>query len=121
MGVNVINLKGGTFDIIIEGKRPFIGEIKKITKGGHRGFKENEKGFSFSEEQTKEIPKMRFPPFVVAFYHNECYFLEPDWVKREVTDLMDYKKAIMYFSIRPFPAATTYSEIIENIIDFIKN
>ena len=119
--INVINLKGGTFDIIIEGNRPFIGEIKRVTQGGHRGFEESEKGFSFTEEQTKEIPKMRFPPFVIAFYQNDCYFLEPNWVKREVTDLIDYKTAILYFSVRPFPTPLTYSEILEEIIKFIKN
>ncbi len=118
-GVNVVNLKGGTFDIIIEGNRPIIGEIKRITKGGHRGFEEDEKGFSFTEEQSKEIPKMKFPPFVVAFYENEIYFLDPNWVKREVTDLMEYKTAIMYFSVRPFPTPITYSELIEKIIKFI--
>ena len=119
--INVINLKGGTFDIIIEGNRPFIGEIKRVTKGGHRGFEENEKGFSFTEEQTKEIHKMRFPPFVVAFYQKDCYFLEPDWVKREVADLIEYKTAILYFSVRPFPTPMTYSEIIKEIIKFINN
>jgi len=77
-GVNVVNMRGGTFDLIIEGKRPFVCEVKRITTEGHRGFKEMEKGFSFTREQTSEILKMRFPPFVIAFHQEECYFLEPD-------------------------------------------
>jgi hypothetical protein len=81
-GINVVNMRAGTFDLIIEGKRPFVCEVKRITSKGLRGFQENEKGFKFSKEQTSEILKMKFPPFVVAFHQKECYFLEPDWVAR---------------------------------------
>lgn len=119
-GINVVNMRGGTFDLIIEGWRPFVCEVKKITVGGHRGFKENEKGFSFTKEQTSEILKMKFPPFVIAFHQKECYFLEPDWVKREVTDLKEYDTAILYFSVRPFPSAKTYAEVIEEVTKFIR-
>lgn len=118
-GINVINMCGGTFDLIVEGKRPFICEVKRITSGGLRGFKESENGFSFTKEQTSEILKMRFPPFVVAFHQKDFYFLEPDWVKREVTDLKEFETAIMYFSVRPFPPAKTYAEILEEIIKFV--
>lgn len=117
--INVVNLRQGTFDLIVEGVRPFVCEVKQITKGGHRGFKEDEKGFSFTPEQTSEILKIKFPPFVVAYYENDCYFLDPEWVKREVTDLKEYDKAIMYFSVRPFPPAKTYNEILNEIIEFV--
>lgn len=118
-GINVVNIRGGTFDLIIEGKRPFVCEVKRIISGGHRGFKESEKGFSFTKEQTNEILKMRFPPFVIAFHQRDCYFLEPNWVEREVTDLKEYETAIMYFSVRPFPPAKTYAEILEEVIKFV--
>ena len=118
-GVSIVNLKGGTFDIIIEGNRPFVGEIKRITVGGFRGFEEDEKGFSFTAEQSKAIPKMKFPPFVVAFYDNKYYFLTPEWVKREVTDLKEYRTAIMHFSVRPFPTPISYSELVKKIFRYV--
>lgn len=120
-GINVVNMRGGTFDLIVEGRRPFVCEVKRITSGGHRGFKESEKGFSFTKEQTSEILEMKFPPLVIAFCQKDCYFLEPDWVKREVIDLREYETAIMYFSVRPFPPARTYAEILKEIIKFVTN
>jgi len=117
--INVVNLRRGSFDLIVEGIRPFVCEVKKIKKGGHRGFEENEKGFSFTPEQTSEILKMKFPPFVIAYYRNDYYFLNPKWIKREVTDLKKYKRAIMYFSVRPFPPAKNYNEILREIIKFV--
>jgi hypothetical protein len=121
-GINVVNMRGGTFDLVIEGKRPFVCEVKRIKLGGCRGFPEpNAKCFKYSEEQTIEILKMKFPPFVVAFYQKECYFLEPDWVKENVTDLKEFKVAIMDFNARQFPPAMTYAEVLKEIIKFVSN
>jgi len=120
--INVVNLRRGSFDLIIEGIRPFICEIKQITKGGHRGFKEDEKGFSFTEPQTNEIPKMKFPPFVVAYYKNDFYFFNPKWIKKHVTELnkeYKYRRAILYDSIRHFPSAKNYNDILLEIIKFV--
>lgn len=121
--INTVNMRQGTFDLIIEGSRPFICELKQITEGGLRGFKESEKGFSFTPEQTGEILKMKFPPFVIAFFltHSgkDCYFLDTEWVKREVTDLKEFDRAIMYFSVRPYPPAKTYAETVKEVIKFV--
>jgi hypothetical protein len=116
--INVVNLRRGSFDLIIEGTRPFLCEIKQITIGGHRGFEENQKGFSFTPEQTREILKMKFPPLVIAYFKNKYYFLDPEWIKKEVTELEEYKRAIMYFSVRPFPPAKNYNEILYEIVKF---
>ena len=118
-GINVVNLRRGTFDLIVEGTRPFTCEVKQIAEGGLRGFKEDEEGFAFSSEQTKEILKIKFPPFVVAYHGNDFYFLDPEWVKREVTDLKEFERAIMYFSVRPFPRPQTYDELLSAIVRFV--
>ena len=118
-GINVVNLRNGTFDLIVEGVRPFVCEVKQITDAGLRGFREKEKGFTFSSEQTREILKIQFPPFVVAYSDNDCFFLDPEWVKREVTDLKGYERAIMYFSVRPFPQPKAYDDILSEIVSFV--
>jgi len=117
-GINVVNLRGGTFDLIVEGTRPYVCDLKRISSG-LRGFPEDEKGFKFTKEQTKEILKMKFPPFAVAFDNDDYYFLPPDWVKREVEDLKEFNTAIMMLNIRPFPPAKTYAEILKEIVVFV--
>jgi len=117
-GVNVVDFCKGTFDLLVEGVRPFVCEIK-LFGTGVRGFQEEEKGFVFTEDQTKEILRMKFPPFVVVSDDDKCYFLPPDWVKREVEDLKEFPKAIMMLSIRPFPIPKNYEETLEQIIAFV--
>lgn len=98
--INGINLKSGTFDLLIEGNYPTILELKIITGGGKRGFVETEegnmKGFTFTPDQTREILKMKFPIYVLAKDGNDYYLFEPKWVKKQVIDLKDYNRAIIY-------------------------
>ena len=116
--INVVNLHGGTFDLIVEGKRPFVCEIKRMAEGIR--FLGDEEGFKFTEDQTREIRNMRFPPFVVAFTEDgRHYFLSPDWIKEQVGDLKKYPTAIMMPSARQFPPAKSYQEILEEIIKFV--
>jgi len=117
-GINAVDLSHGTFDLLIEGVRPFVCEMKLLGTGV-RGFQEDEEGFVFTEDQTKEILKMKFPPFVVVSDDDKCYFLPPDWVKREVEDLKEFPRAIMMKKFRPFPAPMTYGEALRQIIAFV--
>lgn len=123
--INVVNIGGGTFDLIIEGIRPFVCEIKRITKGGLKGYEEDKKGFPFTKIQSKEISDMKFPPFVIAYYNDDYYFFEPDWIKKRVTDLTKvygYDKAIINEKTKtgkPWPPAKKYDEILSEIIKFI--
>jgi len=116
--INVVNLHGGTFDLIVEGKRPFVCEIKRMAEGTR--FLGDEDGFKFTEEQTKEILRMKFPPFVIAFTEDDrYYFLPPDWTKEQVEDLKEYPTAIMMPSARQFPPAKSYAEVLEDILKFV--
>lgn len=117
-GINAVNLHGGTFDLIVEGKRPFVSEIKRMVKGTR--FLGDEEGFKFTKDQTREIRKMRFPPFVIAFTEDgRYYFLSPDWIKEQVEDLKEYPTAIMMPSAREFPPAKSYLDVLEEIINFV--
>lgn len=99
-GINVINFKSGTFDLLVEGSNPIILELKMITGGGKRGFIEtevgNKKGFTFTEDQTREILKAKFPIYVLANDGHDYYLFDPKWVKFQVEDLKEYDRAIIY-------------------------
>jgi len=101
-GINVINFKSGTFDLMVEGDNPFILELKMITGGGKRGFIEteegNKKGFTFTEDQTRELLKTKFPIYVLANDGHDYYLFDPKWVKLQVEDLKGYDRAIIYES-----------------------
>ncbi len=99
-GINVINFKSGTFDLLVEGSNPIILELKMITGGGKRDFIEtvegNKKGFTFTEDQTREILKAKFPIYVLTNYGHDYFLFDPKWVKFQVADLKDYDRAIIY-------------------------
>ena len=98
-GINVINFKSGTFDVMVEGSTPILLELKMITAGGKSGSKEtterNTKGFSFSEDQMLELRKMKFPLYVLANDGHDYYLFDPKWVKLQVEDLKGREKAII--------------------------
>lgn len=117
-GINVVNLHGGTFDLIVEGKRPFVCELKRMAEGTR--FLGDQEGFKFTEEQTKEILRMKFPPFVIAFTEDgRYYFLAPNWIKEQVEDLKEYPTAIMMPSARQFAPAKSYVEVLEDTVKFV--
>ena len=59
-GISIVNLYTGTFDLIVEGKRPFVCELKRMAEGTR--FSGDREAFKFTKEQTREIMKMKFPP-----------------------------------------------------------
>jgi hypothetical protein len=71
-----------------------------ITGGGKRGFIEteegNKKGFTVTEDQTREILKTKFPIYVLANDGHDYYLFDPKWVKFQVEDLKEYDRAIIY-------------------------
>ena len=101
-GINVINFKNGTFDLMVEGSNSIILELKMITGGGKRGFIEteegNKKGFTFTEDQTRELLKTKFPIYVLANDGHDYYLFDPKWVKFQVEDLKGPDRAIVYES-----------------------
>ncbi len=127
-GINVINFKSGTFDLIVEGSNPIILELKMITGGGKRGFMEaegeNQKGFTFTEDQTRELLKTKFPIYVLANDGHNYYLFDPKWVKFQVEDLKRYDRAVIYESrwndkdwnvVPPI----TYDVAINNIVKIV--
>ena len=99
-GINVINFKSGTFDLMVEGSNSILLELKMITSGGARGLIEteegNKKGFSFTEDQTRELLKTKFPVYVLANDGRDYYLFDPKWVRFQVEDLKGYDRAIVY-------------------------
>lgn len=87
-GVNVINLKNGTFDALIEGDNPMILELKMITTTTKKGYtqtkNENTKGFTLTEDQVHELLKTRFPIYVLANDGHHYYLFDPKWMKTQV-------------------------------------
>jgi hypothetical protein len=127
-GINVINFKSGTFNLMVEGSNPIILELKMITGGGKRGFIEteegNKKGFTFTEDQTRELLKTKFPIYVLANDGHDYYLFDPKWVKFQVEDLKGYDRAIIYESrwndkewnvVSPI----TYDVAINNIVKIV--
>ena len=127
-GINVINFKSGTFDLLVEGSNPIILELKMITSGGKRGFieaeAENKKGFTFTEDQTLELLKTKFPIYVLANDGHNYYLFDPKWVKFQVEDLKRYDRTIIYesrwndkdWNIVP---SITYDVAINNIVKIV--
>jgi hypothetical protein len=127
-GFNVINFKSGTFDLMVEGDNPFILELKMITSGEKRGYIEtkdgNKKGFTFTEDQTRELSKTKFPIYVLANDGHDYYLFDPKWVKSQVEDLKGHDSAIIYESrwndaewnsVSPI----TYDVAINNILKIV--
>lgn len=114
--INVVNLHGGTFDLIIEGNRPYIIEIKKIRDKPIGVWDEENRGFIFSKEQTKEISRMKFPPIVVAFEKDKYYLLPPEWVQEEVKCRLEHGTAILSIKYCEFPSSLTYEKLIEELM-----
>ena len=127
-GINVINFKSGTFDLMVEGSNSILLELKMITGGGKRGFIEteegNKKGFNFTEDQTRELLKTKFPIYVLANDGHDYYLFDPKWVKFQVEDLKGYDRAIVYEfrwndkdwnSVPPI----TYDVAINNIVKIV--
>jgi hypothetical protein len=127
-GINVINFKNGTFNLIVEGSNPIILELKMITGGGKRGFigaeEENKKGFTFTEDQTRELLKTKFPIYVLANDGHNYYLFDPKWVKFQVEDLKRYDRTVIYESrwndkdwniVLPI----TYDVAINNIVKIV--
>ena len=98
-GVNVINLKNGTFDFLIEGSNPMILELKMITTSTKKGYTEtqaeNKKGFNFTEDQIHELLKTRFPIYVLANDGHNYYLFDPKWMKTQIQDLKGQNKTII--------------------------
>jgi hypothetical protein len=127
-GINVINFKSGTFDLMVEGSNPIILELKMITGGGKSGFIEteegNKKGFTFTEDQMRELLKTKFPIYFLANDGHDYYLFDPKWVKFQVEDLKGYDRAIVYESrwndkewnsVPPI----TYDVAINNIVKIV--
>jgi hypothetical protein len=127
-GVNVINFKSGTFDLMVEGSNPMILELKMITGSGKRGVIEteegNKKGFTFNEDQTHELLKTKFPVYVLANDGHDYYLFDPKWVKLQVEDLKGHDRAIIdesrwndtdWNSVSPI----TYDVVINNIVKIV--
>jgi len=127
-GINVINFKSGTFNLIVEGNNPIILELKMITDGGKRGFikteKENKKGFTFTEDQMRELLKTRFPIYILANDEHNYYLFDPKWVKFQVEDLKGRDRAIIdesrwndtdWNAVSPI----TYDVAINNIVKIV--
>ena len=127
-GINVINFKSGTFDLMVEGSNPIILELKMITGGGKRGFIEteegNKKGFTLTEDQTRELLKTKFPIYVLANDGHDYYLFDPKWVKFQVEDLKEYNRAIIYefrWNDKDWNiiAPITYDQAINNILKIV--
>ena len=119
-GFNVINLGNGTFDLIIEGKRPYLVELK-IMKDSPRGFIEPDNfGFTFSNQQTMEISKTKYPPIVLAFdmdsKRDKNHLLMPEWVKEETEGRLGFDTAILSTKFCDFPKPIKYSELINKLL-----
>jgi hypothetical protein len=101
-GINVINFKSGTFDVLVEGSNPMILDLKMITAGVKRRLSEkegkNKKEFTFTEDQMHELLKTKFPIYVLANDGHDYYLFDPKWVKVQVEDLKGHDRAVLYES-----------------------
>ena len=129
-GINVINFKSGTFDLMVEGSNSILLELKMITSGEKSGLIEtkegNKKGFIFTEDQMRELLKTKFPIYVLANDGHDYYLFDPKWVKFQVEDLKGHDRAIIFESrwndkewnvISPI----TYDVAINNIVKIVSH
>ncbi len=128
-GINVINFKNGTFDLLVEDGNALILELKMITADAKRGGMKTEggtkKGFTLTEDQVHEILKTRFPIYVLANDGHNYYLFDPKWLKSQVQNLKDHAQAILYesrwndsdwSSVPPI----TYDEAINTILKIVQ-
>lgn len=121
LGINAVNLRGGTFDLIIEGNRPYVVELKRMRNKPIGVYDEGNRGFRFTEEQTREISQMKSPPIVIAFDKDEYYLLLPDWVKEETSSRLEFGTAIMSLKNCEFPNPLTYQQLVQEISKMTKS
>jgi hypothetical protein len=129
-GINVVCLgENATFDLIIEGDRPYVVELKRVmSPPPGLPWEKKERGFRFTETQHSEIAKMKFPPLVLAFDEKGYYWFDPALVKREVKERDAYKKAI--FASGPktetpefeviYNNPLTYEDLLKKLEAFVK-
>lgn len=123
-GINAVDLgETGTFDLIIEGQRPYVVELKKVTPDYSTHMQQ--KGFDFRRSQHREIEKMKFPPLVIGFDDKGCYWFEPERVKTEVTERHEYYESGQAARFRTpyfeeFSNPLTYEDFLKKLVRFIK-
>ena len=95
---------------------------------GKRGFIEteegNKKGFSFTEDQTRELLKTKFSIYVLANDGHDYYLLDPKWVKFQVENLKEYDRVIVYecrWNDKEWNVVSpiTYDVAINNIVKIV--
>jgi hypothetical protein len=119
--INVINFHKGTFDTLVDGTNPFLLEMKVIKETGRQEFKKEEPLFEYTEDQCNEIPKAKFPVYVLAKYDNDYFLFNPKWVRKHIKMLTvddRYDRAIINEWRRnedDVVSSITYDEAINNI------
>lgn len=113
-GVIAHSLGSGTFDLILEGDKQQLVEIKRILYNLDGGFDPFNKGILFSKNQTKILSRMKFPPLVVAYdcYNNNSYLLSPKLIKTEFPIYPHGCEAILYCKSKYFPKPTPYENLL---------
>ena len=116
-GITAISLGSGTFDLIIEGDKQNLVELKMISYNLGGEYDPYNKGIIFSENQTKTISRMKFPPIVVAYdyYSKDNYLIPPQSLKREFPIYPSGHKAILYCNYDYFPKAIKYKNLLEEL------
>jgi len=124
--INVINLRKGTFDTLVDGTNPFLLELKVIKETERQEFKKEEPLFEYTEDQCDEIPKAKFPVYVLAKYDNDYFLFNPKWVRKHVKMLTvdnTYDGTIINTWRRnedDIISSITYDEAINNISKIAK-
>ena len=120
--INVINLHKGTFDTLVDGANPFLLELKVIKETRRQEFKKEEPLLEYTEDQCDEIPKAKFPVYVLAKYDNDYFLFNPKWVRKHIKMLTvdeTYDRAIINEWRRnedDIASSITYDEAINNIV-----
>jgi len=122
-GITAHNLGSGIFDLLVEGDKQQLVELKRVSYNFKGEYDPFYRGIVFSENQTKVISRMKYPPVVIAYdcYTNESYLITPKWLKNEFPIYPSGHKATIYVNSSNFPKAMEYSTLLDELHRYCVN
>ena len=96
-------------------KKQNIIELKVIDYNLSGCYDPLNKGVEFTRNQTRVIPRMKFPPYIIIFDHylKENYLLTPEWIKREFPIYPAMSKSVIKVKKSYFSKPISYRSLLQ--------
>jgi hypothetical protein len=118
-GLNVVNMRRGTFDCLLDMPEPRMVEFKLMLdfrQRRGRGKIGDDFGIEFTESQSRELKKLQHSyPMVVIKAKQRYYLLTPSHIRDDMTHESRQKARRVIVSKKYFPPPLEYERLIDEI------